>query len=323
MISLPRIAAARNLGGRFLLDLFRTRPSFQFYPDDWQSDSALGTCSAAARGVWVELLCLMHQGEPYGHLTINGQAPSDAMIARCARLNLREVSKGIAELETAGVFQRTPTGTIFSARMVRDEDRRQVKAEAGKLGAEFGARAIRHPNASRPGDARAGGRPPKPPIEPPSTPDIGTRQKPPPSSSSSSSSSNDVDVGDNHSKSDLEVRLRAAGLIGRQIRMALGRGIQCAEACLAYLDSPPDEAQSPIKVIGARLRDGDPIPPPKVGPPAPISPEDRAKYGAIAQERVLAKHPNLRGAGLSVSLTPAIDREIRALLAQEAQCGAA
>jgi len=135
---------------------------------------------------------------------------------------------------------------------------------------------------------------------------------------------NDVDdVRDSQAKNDLEVRLRTAGFTVCPIRLALVRGVQCADACLAYLDSLPVYAECPIQVIAALLRDGDPIPAAKPRPPAPISPEDREKYGATAHERVLAKHPNLRGAGLSVSLAPAIDREIRALIALEAQCGAA
>ena len=188
MISLSQRAVSQNLRGRFRLDLF-ANPSFQFYPGDWQHDSALGSCSALARGVWMELICLMHQGDPYGHLLINGQAPSEQMISRNARLELREIRKGICELEAAGVLRRTTEGVMYSARMIRDEARRQAKKEGGKLGAEHGVKSSENPNASRAGDARLGGRPKQPPTEPPSTPDKVTRQKPPPSSSTASSSS--------------------------------------------------------------------------------------------------------------------------------------
>jgi hypothetical protein len=48
------------------------RPAFQWYPGDWRRDTALQSCSIAARGLWVEMLNLMHDGEPYGHLTAGG-----------------------------------------------------------------------------------------------------------------------------------------------------------------------------------------------------------------------------------------------------------
>jgi len=44
------------------------RPAFQFYPGDWLEEGGLRASCLAARGLWVDMLCFMHQGEPYGHL---------------------------------------------------------------------------------------------------------------------------------------------------------------------------------------------------------------------------------------------------------------
>ena len=46
------------------------RPAFQFYPGDWLHDTAVRACSLAARGLWIDMLSLMHQGHPYGNLTL-------------------------------------------------------------------------------------------------------------------------------------------------------------------------------------------------------------------------------------------------------------
>jgi len=46
------------------------RPSFQFYPGDWLQRAALRACSLSARGLWIDMLSFMHQGSPYGHLTL-------------------------------------------------------------------------------------------------------------------------------------------------------------------------------------------------------------------------------------------------------------
>lgn len=43
-------------------------PAFQFYPGDWLRNSNLRRCSHAARGAWVDVLCLMHDAEEYGVL---------------------------------------------------------------------------------------------------------------------------------------------------------------------------------------------------------------------------------------------------------------
>lgn len=163
------------------------RPAFQFYPADWRKDSALQSCSGSARGLWIELICLMHECEPYGHLEINGKPPSDAQVARMVGFSVPEYRKALAELDGAGVFSRLESGAIFCRRMVADERVRNARAEGGKSGGEFGERGRQH--------GIKGGRPAenKPPLEPP-LPDVARGEKkpplePPPSSSSSSSSS--------------------------------------------------------------------------------------------------------------------------------------
>lgn len=42
------------------------RPSFQFYPADWRNNAKLRRCSEAARGVWMDILCVLHDSDEYG-----------------------------------------------------------------------------------------------------------------------------------------------------------------------------------------------------------------------------------------------------------------
>src|SRR6218665_2549403 len=42
------------------------RPSFQFYPADWRNNAKLRRCSEAARGAWMDVLCLLHDSDEYG-----------------------------------------------------------------------------------------------------------------------------------------------------------------------------------------------------------------------------------------------------------------
>jgi hypothetical protein len=163
------------------------RPAFQFYPSDWRTDASLQFCSLSARGLWVEMMCIAHECEPYGHLTINSKPMTAAQIGRLVGISERECTKLLGELFEAGVPSRTSDGTIYSRRMVRDEEVRERRAAGGKSGAEHGAKGGSH--------GIKGGRPTKQktPQEPPLVEDgRGVSEpplKPPPSSSSSSSSS--------------------------------------------------------------------------------------------------------------------------------------
>jgi hypothetical protein len=71
-----------------------TRPWMKFYPSDWLGSSRLRRCSFAARGLAIELICHMHQGEPYGHLTVKG----NAALARLVGMSRRDVPKLVTEL---------------------------------------------------------------------------------------------------------------------------------------------------------------------------------------------------------------------------------
>jgi hypothetical protein len=156
------------------------RPAFQFYPADWRKDMALQSCGVSARGLWMDMLCIAHECEPYGHLTVNGNAMTPAQIGRHTGLTAKECQALLDELDQAGVLSRTEGGVIYSRRMVRDEDLRNRRAAGGSGGAEHGAKGAK--------DGFKGGRPraDKGGSETP----LGGESKPPPSSSSSSSSSN-------------------------------------------------------------------------------------------------------------------------------------
>ena len=110
------------------------RPAFQFYPADWRKEPALSVCSLSARGLWIELMCIAHESEEYGVLSINGKAMTTHQISRMVGESPAAVARLLVELEDAGVFSRDEKWAIFSRRMVKDERIRNVRAEAGRLG---------------------------------------------------------------------------------------------------------------------------------------------------------------------------------------------
>jgi hypothetical protein len=110
-------------------------PWLKFYPSDWRADPALRMCSIAARGLWMEMLCVMHEAEPRGSLLVNGKPLSQRQLAGLAGIALDEASTLISELEEAGVFSRDDDGTIYSRRIRRDEEKAaEDKANGGKGG---------------------------------------------------------------------------------------------------------------------------------------------------------------------------------------------
>lgn len=110
-------------------------PYIKWYARDWRGDGALRMCSFAARGLWADILSIIHdEGAPYGQLRINGAVPRSDQLARMTGGSAREIDRLFAELETAGVFSRTDDGVIYSRRMVRDKAKYDADRDNGKGG---------------------------------------------------------------------------------------------------------------------------------------------------------------------------------------------
>ena len=115
----------------------KKNPWAKFYFSDWRSDACVRLCSLAARGLWMEMLGIMHDAEPYGHLLVNGKTLTNRQLANQVGGGITEqdIINLLSELEEAGVFSRTTEGVIYSRRMVRD---RQKEAEDRANGSRGG-----------------------------------------------------------------------------------------------------------------------------------------------------------------------------------------
>lgn len=109
-------------------------PWMKFYPSDWLSDERLRACSGEARGLWIDMLCLMHKSDRRGYLQLNGQPLTLDQLARSTGRSTEESARQLQELKTSGVFSVTEHGVIFSRRMVREEGKSVKCSEAGRLG---------------------------------------------------------------------------------------------------------------------------------------------------------------------------------------------
>lgn len=109
-------------------------PWMKFYPADWRADAMLRLCSIAARGLWAEMMCIMHDAERYGSLLVNGRRIDKKQLAGLAGISEKECTLLLLELEGNGVFSRDDDGTIYSRRMRRDFEKAARDKENGKGG---------------------------------------------------------------------------------------------------------------------------------------------------------------------------------------------
>ena len=112
-------------------------PWLKFYPGDWLSDEALRGCSPAARGLWVDLICLMAKSKRHGFLLSGDKPMTPEHIARIFGETLEATSSLLIELAQAGVYS-IEKDCIFSRRMVKDENNRKSNR----------IRVLRHRNAN-------------------------------------------------------------------------------------------------------------------------------------------------------------------------------
>jgi hypothetical protein len=110
-------------------------PSMQWYPADWRKDTAVQMLSFHDRGVWFELINIMHESAERGVLVINGAPMPEDALSRLLGLDKQTFNQTLSNLLTYGVAkQRGEDGAIYCKRMVEDEKLSQLRRDAGKLG---------------------------------------------------------------------------------------------------------------------------------------------------------------------------------------------
>jgi hypothetical protein len=109
-------------------------PWGKFFWADWLADPGLRACSATARGIWMDMLCVAATHDPAGYVAIAGRAMTLAEIARLTGEEIGVVERGLAELAAKNVFSRSSELVIYSRRMIRDAKKTSRAREIGKKG---------------------------------------------------------------------------------------------------------------------------------------------------------------------------------------------
>ena len=111
-------------------------PAIHLYIGDWLRDH-IADCSLAAQGLWLRIMFIMHDSERYGYLCRDSLSIPLESIARRCGCTPDQFNTLFAELTSAGVPSKTPEGIIYSRRMVRDAEIRQIRSKSGKQGGRF------------------------------------------------------------------------------------------------------------------------------------------------------------------------------------------
>jgi len=124
------------------------RPAFQFYTADWRNNAKLRRCSPAARGVWMDVLCVLHDSDEYGVCRwplVDVANAAGASIKMVRELVEKDVLKGADKGAAPYIYTPRHAGkdgepvTLvepghgpcwYSSRFVRDEWVRQRRGSA-------------------------------------------------------------------------------------------------------------------------------------------------------------------------------------------------
>ena len=98
-----------------------------FFPGDWMKDPNLSKCSAATRGIWMDLLCAMHENGRTGIIT--GTITELAQMCRCSEQEMRYTIVTLRRNEVAEIRKcnaRKQSVTVVNRRMNREHKAREA-----------------------------------------------------------------------------------------------------------------------------------------------------------------------------------------------------
>jgi hypothetical protein len=98
-------------------------PAIQFYIGDWLKDPKLSMCSPSTRGIWMDLLCAMHELDRSGLIT--GTTDQLARLCRCTAVEISVAVSELKETKAADVTERNGIVTVINRRMLREAKSRE------------------------------------------------------------------------------------------------------------------------------------------------------------------------------------------------------
>lgn len=106
------------------------QPALMLYTGDWKKEPGLTMCSAATRGIWLDLLCAMHDDDRCGKVV--GTVPQLARVARCTEQEMVAAIEELRSTKTADVTLCPENVTLINRRMFRAYKERKSSHERKK-----------------------------------------------------------------------------------------------------------------------------------------------------------------------------------------------
>lgn len=102
----------------------RKMPWMKFWVSDWMMDERLAQCSPSTRGIWMDLLCVMHASGRTGELS--GTIDQLARVARCTPDEMLSALRELRQTVTAESRESHGVVTVINRRMSRDHKEREM-----------------------------------------------------------------------------------------------------------------------------------------------------------------------------------------------------
>ncbi len=118
-----------------------SQPYLPLYTGDWKKDPQLSMCSAATRGIWIDLLCSIHDGR-IGQVT--GTADQLSRLGRCDAASMTDALHDLQANQAASISERNGVFTVICRRMKKACEISLVRQQAGGKGGSKTASKINH-----------------------------------------------------------------------------------------------------------------------------------------------------------------------------------
>jgi hypothetical protein len=117
------------------------QPYLPLYVDDWMNNNKLKMCSLQAKGLMIQIMCLMHKEDEYGVVLLKAKFKQNdkqiinfaSQVAKLANCETNETEVGLDELLSEGCLVINGD-KLICPRMVRDAELSGIRAVVGKQG---------------------------------------------------------------------------------------------------------------------------------------------------------------------------------------------
>jgi len=123
----------------------RDQPYLPLYVQDYLTDEKLNMCSAAAQGVFIKIMCLMHKSEEYGTIELKAKFKQNKskiddfsnLLCRLIPFDKDTIESALIELVSEKVLQ-IDGDTLFQKRMKKDGEISYKRSISGVMGGKKG-----------------------------------------------------------------------------------------------------------------------------------------------------------------------------------------